>query len=85
MPGTWFGRLDPLEPDPGGPQRAARLLAAIQAHLKALGGNMIPVELSLYDQTLKVVQHAFDKDTFNREWAIGVKFNVDEAIALAMS
>jgi tetratricopeptide (TPR) repeat protein len=69
----------------GEPQRVARLLGAIQAHLKRLGMNMIPLEQALYDQTLAAVQKDLDANTYEQEWTAGEKLNLEQAIELAMS
>jgi len=67
----------------GEPQRATRILGAIQTHLYTLGVNMIPIEQALYDHTLAAVQKLLDSSTYEREWAAGEKLNLEQAIELA--
>jgi predicted ATPase/class 3 adenylate cyclase len=67
------------------PQRAARLLGAIQAHMKTLGMNMIPIEQALYDQTLAAVQQQLTATDFQQEREAGEKLTVEQAFELALS
>jgi hypothetical protein len=66
------------------PQRAARLLGAIQAHMKTLGMNMIPIEQALYDQTLAGVQQNLNAAAFQQEWEAGEKLTVEQALEFAL-
>ncbi len=68
----------------GEPQHAARILGAINAHMKILTMNMIPLEQVMYDQTMAVVQEQMDASAFQQEWAAGEKLNLEQAIELAM-
>ncbi len=68
----------------GEPQRATRILGAIDAHMKALGMNMIPIEQALYNETLAAVQQQLNTTEFQQEWAVGEKLNLEQAIELAM-
>jgi hypothetical protein len=67
----------------GNPERATRILGAIQAHLKTLGANMISLEQAMYDQTLAALQQQLDKTKFERELAAGEKLSTEQAIELA--
>ncbi len=69
----------------GDPQRAARILGAIDAYIKSVGMSLIPIEQVMYDQTRAELQQQLDTDAFQQEWAAGEKLNLEQAIDLAMS
>lgn len=67
------------------PQRAVRIMGAIDTYLKSVGMSLIPIEQVMYDQTRAELQQQLDTDVLQQEWAAGKKLNLEQAIELAMS
>ncbi len=67
----------------GDPERAARLLGALTAHLSRLGMSLIPLQQALHEQTLAAVRQQLGSALFEAHRQTGEQLDLEEAIALA--
>lgn len=65
-------------------KRAARLLAAAEAQLRAAGASWWPADQVEYERTLALIQAALDPETFTAAWTQGQAMSLAEAISEAL-
>jgi tetratricopeptide (TPR) repeat protein len=65
-------------------KRAARLLAAAEAQLRAAGASWWPADQVEYERTLALIRTALDPETFAAAWTQGQAMSLTEAITEAL-
>jgi predicted ATPase/transcriptional regulator with XRE-family HTH domain/Tfp pilus assembly protein PilF len=68
-----------------GAQRAARLLAATEALLEAIGGNLEPAIHVIYDTNVAAVKLALAQERFAVAWAEGRAMTLEQVVAYALA
>src|SRR5262249_14319975 len=68
----------------GQPERAAHLLGAAEAALKATDADLWPAERTDYERSATAVREAMSEETFAASWAEGHALSLEQAIHLAL-
>jgi tetratricopeptide (TPR) repeat protein len=68
----------------GDPERAAQLLGASDAHLKAMGLNLQPQDQPEVDRFETAVRKQLSKGAFKSAWEKGQAMSLEQAIAFAL-
>jgi predicted ATPase/Tfp pilus assembly protein PilF len=66
-------------------ERAAQLLGATEALLKAIGGCLETTERTLYEHNVTAVQTALGEEQFATVWSIGREMTLDEAVTYGLA
>src|SRR6266568_6205067 len=68
----------------GQPERAARLLGAVEALREVSGIRLSPLRRAEYDRTVEGIRAHLDQATFAQAWAQGRAMPLEQAIAYAL-
>jgi len=65
-------------------ERAARLMAAVETQLSAIGIRLLHIDKMEYDRNLAQLRAQYDEKSLTKFWAKGKSMSLDEAIAFAL-
>jgi non-specific serine/threonine protein kinase len=68
----------------GDPERATRLLGAVEADWTRTGEVMQPIDQSDHDRFVAAARAGLDEASFNRAWTEGARLSLEEAMELAL-
>jgi hypothetical protein len=68
----------------GAPERAARLLGAVQALRDAIGAPVPPEYRAAYERTAAAARAALGEEAFTAAWAAGRTLSWEQAVAYAL-
>jgi predicted ATPase len=67
------------------PDKAARLVGAVEKQIPSIRFELSPTERAEYDEAIAAARVALGEEAFTKAWAEGQKMTIDEAIEYALS